>query len=193
MYIILFFIWCDMLFIDKNINDSDKKKWVTEPIISKLLGIVADSQPNIDKIADLSEALLSICDYVEQYTGRAIVKKTITASVNRRNSALFRLPYQPIISIQSISKKYKENKIQSLQIPLDITNSTNYLKGYLSNLMNDEILTVVYIAGYSSLSEVPSSLQYALVGHLYKFYSTRLMLPPDESVAVYNMFRCVSI
>ncbi|WP_338363442.1 hypothetical protein [Candidatus Xenohaliotis californiensis] len=182
-----------MLFIDKNINDSDKKKWVTEPIISKLLGIVADSQPNIDKIADLSEALLSICDYVEQYTGRAIVKKTITASVNRRNSALFRLPYQPIISIQSISKKYKENKIQSLQIPLDITNSTNYLKGYLSNLMNDEILTVVYIAGYSSLSEVPSSLQYALVGHLYKFYSTRLMLPPDESVAVYNMFRCVSI
>lgn len=164
-------------------ESNNRLAWIDSDLLSELLqdGI-------IQNIQILPKLFLAVCDYAEILMKKSIIDCSITIILSPSNNNKIRIPYPPITEITNITTSSKPDAINK---PINITikdSETILINGYIQN---NSLLT--YKAGYTTMSKVPNILLYILIGHLYSFYTTRLISPPENIKSMYVKLGKISI
>jgi uncharacterized phiE125 gp8 family phage protein len=122
-------------------------------------------------------------DWVEQYTGRALIEQTWTQIIDWRFPRIITLPHPPLSSITSLGYTDSAGNAQTLTEDTDFIASTNqepavlyeaWTKTWPSTRYVREAITVTYVAGYGDeRSDVPDAFRIAMRQLILHWYDAR--------------------
>jgi uncharacterized phiE125 gp8 family phage protein len=122
-------------------------------------------------------------DWVEQYTGRALINQTWTQIIDYRFPSVITLPHPPLSSITSLAYTDTAGNAQTLTEDTDFIASTNqtppilyeaWTKSWPSVRPVREAITVTYVAGYgAAAANVPDVFKIAMRQLILHWYDQR--------------------
>lgn len=116
----------------------------------------------------IGELITAAREWVENYTGRAMVSRTITATWTRHGKVMW-LPFQPAISITSVKHVLSDNTKDTLTVDEDyFVKGSTTVQIHLPASSNG--LEIIYTAGYTS---VPKTLKIAVMRVVANYYEHR--------------------
>lgn len=145
----------------------------------KLAMTLAEAQVAHDEDGAIEGFLRAAVDYVEQYTGRALLLQTLEKTIDAFPEAEIELPRPPILAVDSVRYRDPLGQWQTLAASayaLDQDSEPGWLLPALGldwpdTLASANAVRVRYRAGYDSAAKVPASIKQALhllVGHWYE-------------------------
>src|SRR4030042_4070907 len=116
----------------------------------------------------MGELITTAREWVENYIGRAMVSRIVTAEWTRHGKVMW-LPVQPAISITSVKHVLSDNSKDTLTVDEDyFVKGSTTIQIHLPASSNG--LEIVYTAGYSS---VPKTLKHAVMRIVANYYENR--------------------
>jgi len=143
-----------------------------EDLPVSLLEAKAHVRIDYNKEDDLINDLIRTATaYVEKYTGKALINRTITLLVEKKTAENLYLLYPPIVSITTVS--LPDGVSSGVET---YTATTDYILRGISNkyieLPNTEV-KVVYVAGYGGADDVPPIFKEAILKLVYDMWEHR--------------------
>jgi uncharacterized phiE125 gp8 family phage protein len=164
-------------------------KTVTPPAIEPVDLAAARLFLKIDTEAD--DALISLLissarAAAEEFTGRAIITRTLSAQM-RHPPVAISLPCPPMLEIDSITavdNQGTEREIDPVEYMIDFDlNSTRVIAPDGWGLRSDEKLVVVWQAGYgSTVDDYPPAIQTAMLMMTARWYENREVTAPTDDI-----------
>jgi uncharacterized phiE125 gp8 family phage protein len=164
-------------------------KTTTPPAIEPVDLATARLFLKVDSTTDdalISLLIASARAATEEFTGRAIITRTLTAQM-RHPPITFSLPCPPMLEIDSIiaiDNQGIEREIDPCEYMIDFdNNSTRVIAPDGWGLQPDEKLLITWQAGYgSSTDDYPPAIQTAMLMMIARWYENREVTAPTDDI-----------